>query len=113
MQLIPFTSDPAQSFSVLLGESKFSIEARWNETAAFWTFDLTTLPAGVRLVSGAPILIGQDMLSPYALGIGGLVATDINGIGVDAGPEDLGDRVTVTWFSEEELTAIRSAGVPI
>jgi len=110
-QVLPFTSEPAQSFTVALGGSKYLIDARYNDIAGFWTLDITTEPAQVQLVAGVPILIGQDLLSPYALGIGGLLATDTSNSGIDAGPEDLGDRVTVTWLSESELQIIRDAGV--
>ena len=112
MQTIPFTSDPAQSFSVSLDGNKYRFDARYNDRSGQWTLDITTEPMGVLLVAGVPILIGQDMLAPYVLGIGGLAATDTQTGGIDAGPDDLGDRVTVTWFSEAEMTLLRAAGLP-
>jgi hypothetical protein len=105
-QVLPFTDDPAQSFTVALGGAKFLIEARYNDVAGFWTFDMTAEPSQVQLLAGVPILIGQDLLAPYALGIGGFFATDNVSGGVDAGPDDLGGRVTVTWLSPAELALI-------
>lgn len=110
-QIIPFTSDPAQSFRVSLDGNKYQIDARYNDRSGQWTLDITTEPDGTLLVAGIPILIGQDMLAPYVLGIGGLAATDLQTGGVDAGPDDLGDRVTVTWFNEDEMAILRAAGV--
>ena len=110
METLPVASDPSQSFTVALGDSKFLFEIRWNDIAGFWTFDLTAEPSQVRLVAGAPILIGQDLFKPYALGIGGLVAYDSSGVGADAGADDLGDRVTLVWLSADELAAVKAAG---
>jgi hypothetical protein len=112
-QILPFTDEPAQSFTVALGGSKFLIDARYNDIAGFWTFDVTAQTSQVQLVAGVPILIGQDLLAPYALGIGGFLATDTASGGVDAGPDDLGVRVTVTWLSEAELQIVRAAGVSL
>ena len=108
--VLPFTSDPSQSFTVPLGGPKFLIEARYNDLGAMWTFDITTEPAQVVLAVGIPLLIGQDMLSSYALGIGGLIASDTQTGGIDAGPDDLGDRVIVAWFSEAELAILAANG---
>lgn len=112
MQTIPFTSDPAQSFRVSLNGNKYQIDARYNDRSGQWTFDITTDPAGEVLVTGVPILIGQDMLAPYVLGIGGMAAADTQTNGIDAGPDDLGTRVTVTWFSEAEMAILRANGLP-
>lgn len=116
MQIIPLTSDYDQSLTVQLGDAKYELAVAWNERNKIWTFDLTLDPDQELLVAGVPMLIGQDMLSPYALGRGGLVMTDLGAKNTDAGPEDLGDRVIMTWFSVEELAAIaaaqRGAGTP-
>jgi hypothetical protein len=112
MLVVPLTSDPAQSFDVQLGDDKLTIEARFNDRSNSWTFDLTDANTQETLVTGVPLLIGQDMLAPYALGRGGLVATDLSSTDTDAGPDDLGDRVIVTWLSPDELSALAAAGVP-
>lgn len=113
MEIVPFTSDPSQTFDVVLGETKFTIAARYNDEGASWTFDLALESDGLALLTNVPLLIGEDMLGAYALGYGGLVATDLDGAGVDAGADDLGSRVVVTWFSEAELAAIRAAGATL
>lgn len=114
MEIVPFTADPSQGFSVVLGEERFTFSARYNDEAEVpsWTFDLTRESDGVELLTNVPLLIGQDMLAPYALGIGGLVATDLDGKVLDAGAEDLGERVVVAWLSEAELEQLRGTGAP-
>lgn len=113
MQTLPFTSDPAQSFTVPLGDAKYLIAAQYNDIWGVWTFSLTRAADQVQLLADVPILIGQDMLSSYALGIGGLIATDLSGAFLDAGPDDFGDRVIVTWLSPDELAQLEAAGVAL
>lgn len=109
MQIIPLTSDYDQSLVVQLGDARYGIATAWNERNKIWTFDLTLDAEQEVLVAGVPMLIGQDMLAPYALGRGGLVMTDLSAKNTDAGPEDLGSRVIMTWLSTEELAAIAAA----
>lgn len=109
MQVIPFTVDPFQGVTVSLGEDRYKFDARYNEEG-FWTFDLTRVSDGVQLLSSVPIFIGQDLLEPYALQIGGLIASDLSGAMLDVGAEDFGERVVVAWLSADELAALREAG---
>jgi hypothetical protein len=106
---VPFTSDYDQRFITQLGDDKYLIDARWNERGQAWTFDLTRDSDQVQVLAGAPLLIGQDVLAPYALGIGGLLVTDLGKLDTDAGPEDLGTRVIVTYVTPDELAGIKAA----
>lgn len=110
METIPFTADPAQTLTVALGTAKYDFAARYNDAWGVWTFDITRTADQVELASQVPILIGQDLIEPYALQMGGIVATDLSGASIDAGPDDFGDRVIVTWLSPEELAAMRASG---
>ena len=112
MLVLPLTSDPSRSFTTDLADGKYTIETRYNERSESWTFDVTRDVDQVRLLSGVPLLIGQDMLAPYALQIGGLIAADMGADELDASPEDLGERVIVTWLSQDELVIMGLAGIP-
>jgi hypothetical protein len=108
MLLIPFNSEPSRVFTCALGDgAKYDFETRWNEgipgDPGFWTVDITRQIDQVKLLSGVPILLGQDILAPYALGIGSLIPFDEANTDVDAGSEDLGVRVNVYWLSAEEM----------
>lgn len=109
--ILPFTSDPSQTFTTNLGDQKFVIDARWNEAGAFWTMDLTRSSDRVTIVTGVPLLIGQDVLAPYGLGIGGIAVTDLANTATDATAEDgdLGGRVAVAWLSPDELAQVGAA----
>lgn len=112
MQIVPFTADPSQTFTVQLGDGHFQIDARFNDRSQSWTFDLTRTSDQALLVAGVPLLLGQDMLGPYSLGIGGMLAVDQSGALADAGPDDLGDRITVTWLSDFDMQILSLAGYP-
>jgi hypothetical protein len=108
MEILPFTDDYDQRFITQLGDEKYVIDSRWNERGQTWSFDLTRDSDQVQLLSGAPLQIGVDVLAPYALGIGGLIVSDLGRKDTDAGPEDLGSRVIVAYLSPEELSAIKA-----
>lgn len=114
MLLVPFNSDPSNVFTCQLGDgNKYTFETRYNEgflgDGAFWTFDLTRAIDNVKVLSGVKIVLGQDLLRPYALGMGTLVAIDESNTDTEAGPDDLGVRVNVYWFSTEELAEVSAA----
>lgn len=111
MQIVPFSSNYDQTFTCTLNGTQYVIDARWNERGAFWTFDLTENPSQTLLVAGVPLLLGQDVLAPYALGIGGLIMADLANSNTDAGPEDLSDRVVAVFFTPAELSLLVAAGV--
>ena len=116
MQLVPFTSDPWRSFSTGLNGVEYRFDCNFNERNQRWAFDLSLESTGQMLAAGVPILLGCDLLLPYGLGIGSLVAIDnaaaaaTEGAGilpqaVDAGPEDLGTRVQVVYLAPGDVPA--------
>lgn len=102
---LPFSSDPAQVFSTQLGDTKYTIEAKYNDRSGVWTIDLYDGPTRELIVASLPLVIGQDLLEPYNFGIGRILCVDGAGQGRDAGHDDLGERVKVYWFSPGEVIA--------
>jgi len=105
LPLIP--SEPHYRFSTELGGVVFIIEMRWNTRDAAWymsVFDETEIPilSGMKLVLGA--LLGRRSVDPRRPG-GAFVISDLSGSGTEAGFDDIGERVVVSFFSEEELLA--------
>jgi hypothetical protein len=113
MLAIPLTSDPSQTLTVNLGGTSVDLAIRYNDQSGVWNFDLTLDGVGTVLLTNVPMLIGQDLLGPYALGLGGLIVTDTSGQYLDAGPDDLGTRVTLQWLSPNEIAGFKSAGAPL
>ena len=112
MQVVPFTSDYDQQFKTTLNGVNYVIDARWNERWQMWTFDLTDDASSTLLVAGVPLLVGVDVLSPYALGIGGILVADLSGLNSDAGPDDFSGRVVPIYLTPDELAILYAAGVP-
>ena len=120
MVKIPFTADAWQTFRCNLGAVEHTFVANYNDRNGVWSFDLYRSNPETLLVAGIPILIGCDILAPYALGLGVMFATDlaattanqvldtVGTIGpisqpIDAGPDDLGTRVIVVFIPAAEL----------
>ena len=102
---LPFSNDPAQVFTAQLGDTKYTIDAKYNDRSGVWTLDLYDAATQALVVASLPLVIGQDLLEPYNFGIGSILCVDTSGQGADAGPDDLGERVKVYWFSPDEVTA--------
>lgn len=90
---LPFTNSPAQKVIVQLGEVKYSFFVKWNGLG-FWTMDIGDLIVGI------PLLLGTELLEPYNFGIGRMIVVDDSGQGLDAGIDDLGNRIKVFWSDE-------------
>lgn len=102
---IPVSSDPAQVFTTQLGDVKYVLDIRFNDRSGVWTLDLYDDVSKALIAASIPLVVGQDLLEPYNFGIGSLLCIDGSGQGSDAGPDDLGDRVKLYWFSADEVSA--------
>ena len=116
IQTIPFTSDTWHRFSTVLAGVEYTFTTRYNERNGVWYTDLGLASTEETLVAGIPILIGCDLLAPYGLGIGSMLAIDLRAAAatetagvlpqsVDAGPDDLGTRVVVVYIAPGEVVA--------
>lgn len=99
---LPLTSDPSQQFTVQLDRVKYEFFVKFNSRSSVWTFDLAVARTKEVLLQSIPILTGVDLLHPYNLGIGRLIAGDTTGKGLDAKEDDLGTRVKLFWYSPSE-----------
>jgi hypothetical protein len=102
---LPFSNDPAQVFTIQLGDAKFVFDSKYNDRSGVWTLDLYDAATKALIVASLPLVIGQDLLEPYNFDMGSILCVDTTGQGMDAGPDELGDRVKVYWFSADEVTA--------
>lgn len=103
---LPLSSDPAQTMVTQLGDVKYQIEAKYNDRSGVWTLDLAVASTSDVIVQSLPLVIGQDLLEPYNFDMGSLLVVDTSGRHKDAGPDDLGSRVKVYWFSPDEVAAL-------
>ncbi len=99
---LPLSPDPSQRFTVQLGRVKYDFYVKFNSRSGVWTFDLAVSSTKAVLLQSIPIILGADLLQPYNLGIGRLIASDTSNRSKDATSDDLGTRVKLIWFSPEE-----------
>jgi hypothetical protein len=116
MQILPFTSDPAQTFTCTLNGVSYDFYAWYDDRVGVWHFNLTDSDSQTELAGGIPILCGCDLLKPYGLGIGSMFAVDqsatvkpsaVDGPAnvlytTDPGPDELGARVFVVFLKPGE-----------
>lgn len=99
---IPLSSDPAQTFTVQLDRAKYIFSMKFNSRSGVWTLDMSLASTKAVILQSIPILLGVDLLYPYNLGIGRLIAGDTSSKGLDATADDLGTRVKLFWYSASE-----------
>lgn len=107
-QILPLVpSLPLYRFNTTLGDRQFGFRLRWNGRDEAWYMDVeredgTVLRRAIRVVLG--VLLGGRSVDPD-FPPGGFRAVDLKGTGVDAGLDDLGDRVAIYYLTPEELIA--------
>lgn len=72
MKEIILSADPDQRFSVSLNSRRVTFRFRYNVSFDRWTFDLAI--DDVPILYGRRVVTGVDLLKPFGLGIGALVA---------------------------------------
>lgn len=93
-------------FSIELDLVTYGFEFRWNERESCWYCTLrdgegTVLVAGRKVVLG--MLFHKFRSKPGVPQLGDVYVTDTDGTELDAGLEDLGRRVKLTYASDSEF----------
>lgn len=102
--LLPFESTPSYRFSTTILNRQFVFDVRWNYREEAWYFDILDeaeepIILGTKIVLGAMLNRTRDPAFPRGI----IIASDLSNTGQDAGLNDLGDRVQVYFYPEEEL----------
>ena len=101
-------SIPNQRVGITLEEINYVFDFRWNDRTERWYMDIseedeTAIRNGISVSLGA-ILGGRIRDDRFPLGA--LYAVDLTGEGIEAGLDDLGERVLIYYFTFEELEEI-------
>lgn len=72
VQEIPILDAPSQAFTTTLAERRCDFRVNYSSWADRWSFDLDV--DGARVLSGRRIVVGADLIAPFGIGIGRLVA---------------------------------------
>lgn len=105
---IPFSGASRESMDITLSGRSLRIRTRYAHVQGVWTIDIFDLSSEepVPLVLGLVIVLGVDMLAPYGLEIGGLIASANPRSRDEAKRGELGGRVRVVHYTEAELEAL-------
>lgn len=103
---MPIENVPAQSFTVQLTDDKYKLDIQWNDRGQYFTMSISEDTTGVAIAHGLPLVLGQDVLSPYNFGIGSFIMVDTSNRGEDTTIDEFGARFKLCWFSEDEKDAI-------
>ena len=106
MQIIPLTSDPIQRFTVNLDGTSYDFQVKYNDLSSTWSADIALNSDGTPLAYGIPLVLGADVLSGTGLGIGAIFMVDESSNSVEAGPDDLGDRVRMYYATPAEVASL-------
>jgi hypothetical protein len=107
-QLIPTLTDGTQAYTVTvrLDGVSFRFDFAWNERGGFWAFILSDA-AGEQLMR-RKVVVGLPLTARFVdprLPPGDFIALDTSGQDVEAGLQDLGDRVQLVYLEAADLAA--------
>lgn len=69
---LPIIDAPSQAFTTTLSGKRCDFVVNYSKWSDRWSFDLDV--DGVRVLSGRKIVLGVDLIEPFRLGIGQIVA---------------------------------------
>lgn len=110
MIILPTRIDGEARYSIEidLDEVTFNLDFEWNDRDQGWYMSIADVN-GVALVSGRRVIIGYPLFDAYAdarLPAGAFLALDTSDSDTEAGLNDLGDRVILTYSTEAEMRAL-------
>lgn len=100
---LPITTDPAQEFTIQLGDLSAKVTVVYNSVSGIWSLSLANNVTQESLLDGAALVLGTDLLGSFNYGIGALVCVDYIGSGAEATLDTITTQVGVVWFSPDEV----------
>jgi hypothetical protein len=101
---LPIIDAPSQSFTTTLSGRRCDFVVNYSTWANRWSFDLDV--DGIRALSGRRIVTGVDLVQPFALGIGNLIAAPWGDSTAEPGRTELpSGRVRLFHFDPLEAAA--------
>lgn len=100
---LPLSNDAAQAFTTQLGSTKYDFQVVYNERSGVWMLSMYDNTTKDPILTSLPLVLGQELFAPYNLNIGRMLVVDLSNQNSEATYNDLGDRVKVYWFSDDEV----------
>jgi hypothetical protein len=105
---VPLSAIPAQKFVTQLGLRRLAFDVQWNDRTQLFSLTLSDDETGQVYFAGVPLVLGASLLEPYNYAMGDLMMYESAQRGAEATLDDLGDRVKLYWFSEQEVADVTS-----
>lgn len=100
---LPLTSDPSQTFSVVIGGTKFNLEVlRNSRIRPPWSVNF--LRGAAPLVYNVPLAGGIDIVKQHNLGISNMYVVNMDNPDVDITTEELGVVGRLFILTDEEMS---------
>jgi len=99
---LPLSNDASQAFTTQLGSAKYDFQVVYNERSGVWMLSMYDNSTKDPILVSLPLVLGQELFAPYNLNIGRMLVVDLSNQNSEATYNDLGDRVKVYWFSDDE-----------
>ncbi|HEV7258927.1 MAG TPA: hypothetical protein VGN82_14195 [Bosea sp. (in: a-proteobacteria)] len=101
---LPIIDAPSQAFTTTLAGRRCDFAVNYSTFDDRWSFNLDV--DGVRVLSGRKIVLGVDLVAPFALGIGSLIAAPWGDEGAQPGRTELpSGRVRLFHYDPAEAAA--------
>lgn len=98
---LPITSAPSQAFTTTLSGKRCDFVVTYSTWAGRWSFDLVV--EGVSVLAGRRIVTGVDLVAPFRLGLGSIIAAGWGDQNAEPDRENLpAGIVRLFHISEEE-----------
>lgn len=101
---IPIIDAPSQAFTTTLAGRRCDFVVNYSTSDNRWSFNLDV--DGIRVLSGRRIVLGVDLLAPFNLSIGNLIAAPWGDEEVEPGRTELpSGRVRLFHYDPAEVAA--------
>ena len=107
MMIMSIIDAADQQFGAIFNDRRVTIRVRYNPTSDRWSFDLAI--DDVPVIHGRRIVPFVDLLKPFQLGIGAIVAIPMT-VGAEANRESLpSGAVRLYHATQDEIDAAKAA----
>lgn len=104
MTIIPVTSEPSQTFEIVLEGQTVTLTFKYQTLSDDWLLGIAREDEPI--LEGQRLVMGTDMLRAHNFGLGGILLFAAEEPGKDPGRNDLEDRVEIVHVTEAEIAAI-------
>ncbi len=103
---IPLTSDPEQTFSIVINSVLYDMNVKYNSRTEQWGLSISR--DNVKLVDGVALVCGIDLLAQFNIGIKNLYMINLEEYNLDPNFDGLGVSSKLFVLTDEEIENVTS-----